>query len=65
MVYWCSQRPDELDLAVGILRADEGSMARRWLEWEWGRCSFADECIDREVCEAWLGSAEVTESISS
>jgi len=62
--YWCSQRPDELDLAVGILRADEGSMARRWLEWEWGRCSFADECIDREVCEAWLGSAEAMERIS-
>ncbi|KIN00020.1 hypothetical protein OIDMADRAFT_104734 [Oidiodendron maius Zn] len=31
--YWS---PDHLDVAVGILRAEEGSMARRWLEWEWG-----------------------------
>ncbi|KIX08580.1 uncharacterized protein Z518_03236 [Rhinocladiella mackenziei CBS 650.93] len=56
--YWCGQRPDELDLATGILRAEEGSMARRWLEWVWGRCSFTEESVDQEMCEAWLGSAE-------
>jgi len=54
VLYWCSQRPDEFDLAVGILRAEEGSMVIRWLESEWGRFSFSEECIDRELCEAWL-----------
>ena len=31
-------------------------MARRWLEWEWGRCRSGEECVDQELCEAWLGS---------
>jgi hypothetical protein len=62
--YWCGQRPDELGVAVGVLRSEEGSMARRWLDWEWGRCSAAEECIDEEVCKAWLGSAELMNSIS-
>jgi hypothetical protein len=57
--YWCGRRPRELDLTVGILRAEEGSMARLWLEWIWGKCSFEEESIDREVYNAWAGSAEV------
>ncbi|KAH8794279.1 hypothetical protein F5882DRAFT_482569 [Hyaloscypha sp. PMI_1271] len=63
--YWCNKRPDGLDLAVGILRSEEGSMARRWLQWEWGQCSFQEECIDRELCDAWLGSKSVMEKIDS
>ncbi|EED24425.1 conserved hypothetical protein [Talaromyces stipitatus ATCC 10500] len=35
--YWCAQRPDELDIAVGILRSEDGSLARKLLGWEWGR----------------------------
>ena len=61
--YFNSQRPNEVDLAVGILRAEEGSMAKRWLDWEWGRCSFAEESVDKEICEAWLGCAEVMKKI--
>lgn len=57
--YWCGQRPDELDIAVGILRSEEGSMARKWLGWIWGRCTFAEESIERETCDAWLRSAEL------
>lgn len=63
--YWCNKRPDGLDLAVGILRGEEGSMARRWLQWERGQCSFHEECIDRELCDAWLGSKSVMEKIDS
>jgi hypothetical protein len=61
--YWSGQRPDELDLAVGVLRAEEGSLARRWLEWEWGRCSSIEESIDEETCEAWLSCAGVMKEI--
>lgn len=57
--YWSRERPDELDIAVGILRSQEGSMARRWLEWDWGRCSFPEECIDREIYEAWSRSGDL------
>jgi hypothetical protein len=57
--YWCGQRPDELDIAVGILRSEEGSMAKRWLGWVWGRCTFAEESIERETCDAWLRSADL------
>lgn len=61
--YWCGQRPTELDLTVGILRSEEGSMARQWLEWEWGRCSFTEESIDREASEAWSGCAELMKTL--
>jgi len=29
-------RPLRANVAVGILRADEGTLARNWLEWAWG-----------------------------
>jgi len=59
VAYWCGERPDEVDLASGILRGGEGSLAREWLEWVWGKCSFEEECVDREVGEAWKGCGEV------
>ena len=58
--YWS---PDHLDVAVGILRSEEGSMARRWWDWEWGQCGFDEDCIDREMCEAWGRSPEVMKKI--
>lgn len=56
--YWCEKRPDELDFASGLFRAEEGAMAKRWLEWVWGRCSSTEEAIDKEICDAWMKSAE-------
>ncbi|KAH7348788.1 hypothetical protein BKA65DRAFT_584656 [Rhexocercosporidium sp. MPI-PUGE-AT-0058] len=35
VTYWCSKRPLEVDLAVGLFRAEEGTLARSWLEWRW------------------------------
>jgi hypothetical protein len=57
--YWSEKRPDELDMASGIFRAEEGSMARRWLEWVWGRCSSTEEAIDKDICDAWVASPEL------
>ncbi|KUL91333.1 hypothetical protein ZTR_01839 [Talaromyces verruculosus] len=51
--YWCAQRPDELDITIGILRSDDGSLARKWLGWIWGECSFSEESTDMELYEAW------------
>ncbi|KAL2072652.1 hypothetical protein VTL71DRAFT_11995 [Oculimacula yallundae] len=53
--YWCAKRPLEVDIAAGLFRAEEGSLARNWLEWNWGRCSFEEECVDDEMLEAWKG----------
>lgn len=51
--YWCAQRPEELDITVGILRSDDGSLARKWLGWVWGECSFSEESTNLELYEAW------------
>lgn len=59
MFYWSDERPGELDLAVGVLRSEDGSMARNWLQWDWGRCCFGKDCVDAETYEAWLTSPEV------
>jgi hypothetical protein len=57
--YWNEARAGEVDLVVGIFRAEEGSMARSWLEWLWGRCSFIDGAVDEEIAHAWKGCGEV------
>lgn len=57
--YWCAQRPEELDITVGILRSDDGSMARKWLGWAWGECSFSEESTDMELYEAWARAPEL------
>ncbi len=51
--YWSAERPGEVDLVAGIFRAREGAMARGWCEWDWGRCSFAEEGLDEEILKAW------------
>jgi hypothetical protein len=41
-----------VDVAVGLLRTGEGIMARRWLDWAWGRISHREEATDAELYEA-------------
>lgn len=57
--YWCAKRPEELDIPVGILRSDDGSMARKWLGWVWGECSFSEESTNIELYEAWAKAPEL------
>lgn len=61
--YWCEQRPDELDLASGLFRDEQGIMSQRWLEWVWGKCSSTEESIDKEICDAWVRSGEVIKEL--
>lgn len=63
VAYVNNDREGEVDLATGILRAEEGSLARRWLDWDWGRCSFEEECVDGEMLGAWKGCGEVMREI--
>jgi len=59
MYYWNEKRKEEVDILVGVLRAEEGAMARRWLEWKWGSVGFEEEVVDAEVIEAWRVGVEV------
>jgi hypothetical protein len=41
--YSCASRPGIVDVAVGILRAPEGTMAENWLIWRAGRVGAVDD----------------------
>jgi hypothetical protein len=56
--YNADDRPEITNIAAGILRADEGLLARSWLCWSWGETSFEEEATDREITEAWLAIRE-------
>lgn len=47
-VFWIGdERPGLLDVAVGLLDAAEGALARSWLEWRTGRISFKEDANGR------------------
>lgn len=52
--YWCDDRPAVVDIAVGLVRAEEGAMARRWLWWRWDKVSWAEEAVEKDVLQAIL-----------
>lgn len=52
-VFWhCEERPDLIDISVGLLRAKSGARAEDWLDWETGRVSFKEEALDQELVTA-------------
>ena len=51
--FWhCDERPELIDVSVGLLRAKEGARATSWLEWELGRVSFAEEAQNNKLVTA-------------
>ena len=47
-VFWhCDQRPDLIDVSVGLLDASEGARSETWLEWWTDRVSFEEEAHNR------------------
>lgn len=62
ILYDFSDRPDVTNIAAGLVMAEDGIMARRWLSWEWGVTAHKDSYTDREVRDAWM-AAEGTEGI--
>ncbi|KIY00606.1 uncharacterized protein Z520_03269 [Fonsecaea multimorphosa CBS 102226] len=47
-VFWhCLERPDLVDVSVGLLRASEGSRATTMLDWWTERVSFREEAFDK------------------
>lgn len=56
--YSMDRRQEITNIAAGLLRADDGVMARGWLSWQWGRCSWKDEATDKSILEAWKATAD-------
>lgn len=51
-VFWhCLERPDLVDVSVGLLRAPEGSRAVTWLDWWADRVSFREEAFDKQLID--------------
>ena len=51
-VFWhCLERPDLVDVSVGLLRAPEGARATSWLDWWTGRVSFKEDALDKPLIE--------------
>ena len=56
--YTMDKRQEIINVAAGLLWAEEGVMARGWLSWQWGRVSWKEESVDREIRDAWIATAE-------
>lgn len=51
-IFWhCRERPDLVDVSVGLLRAKEGSRAMTWLDWWTERVSFKEDALDKALIE--------------
>lgn len=49
-LFWSSiERPELLDVSVGLLNAAEGARAESWLEWWTERVSFEEEAINKDL----------------
>lgn len=52
-VFWhCRERPDLVDVSVGLLRAHEGSRAESMLYWWTDRVSFKEDAFDQGLVSA-------------
>ncbi|KIW66593.1 hypothetical protein PV04_05911 [Phialophora macrospora] len=49
-VFWHDlERPDVVDVSVGLLRAPEGARASSWLDWWTEKVSFKEEAFDKKL----------------
>lgn len=56
--YNFSDRLGITNIGAGLVKAEEGVMARRWISWEWGHLSYKDSYVDREIRDAWMAVGE-------
>ena len=59
-IFWhCDERPELIDVSVGVLRAPEGARAETWLEWWTERLSFREEAFDAQLAEEFEAGLHV------
>jgi hypothetical protein len=54
--YWRENRREVVDIATGLLRAPEGSVAKSWLWWR-DELSCEEEATDQQLVDAYLGKS--------
>nr|POE50141.1 hypothetical protein CFP56_71604 [Quercus suber] len=62
-VFWhCAERPNVIDVSVGLFRAPEGARSSTWLEWWTERVSYKEEALDAKLGEDLEKSLSCCES---
>ncbi|KAF2093197.1 hypothetical protein NA57DRAFT_61715 [Rhizodiscina lignyota] len=52
-IFWEREsRPQVVNVAVGILRADSGCLASEWIQWDWKKIWWKEGAVDKEMVEA-------------
>lgn len=52
-VFWhCDERPDVIDVSVGILDPGEGARAEYWLDWWTDRVSFSELAVSKSLVKS-------------
>jgi hypothetical protein len=46
------ERPDLVDVSVGLLDSSQGVLTEDWLEWHKDRVSFSEEAVSESLVEA-------------
>lgn len=55
-VFWhCEERPEIVDVAVGLLDSQKGARAEDWLEWWTERVSFGEMAVSKSLVEGLVG----------
>lgn len=51
-VTWHSDKEaGQADIAAGILRSEDGALARSWIDWQATEVSFKEDAVDRKFVE--------------
>lgn len=59
-VFWIGDdRPELIDVAVGLLAAPSGARAEDWLKWATNRVSFIEEALHKELVECVEGGLQI------
>lgn len=63
MFFWYENRQEIVNIAAGLLRAEEGAMARGWLYWQPGMVSWKKDedkqVVDREILDAYVEAGDI------
>ncbi len=66
-IFWhCDERPDLLDVSVGLLDAESGARAESWLYWWTERVSFEENAQNKAlICSLSMGLQEWAQSTAT
>jgi hypothetical protein len=57
--YWHEERQEVVDISIGLMRSDDGAMARKWLSWWEDKVSWQEESNDQALLEAMFSKTSL------